>query len=420
VRANAFPVCSLGTCGSTCRPGFGECDGNEANGCEESLATSTLHCGSCGRTCVVPNASAACAASTCAIASCNAGFADCNMSPGDGCEVNTNTTVTSCGSCGRGCAVANGTAGCAGGACTVAACSVGFGNCNGSAADGCEVNLLSTVASCGSCGRACAVANGTAGCAAGACTVAACNAGFANCNASATDGCEVNLRTDVNNCGACGARPTEVCDGVDNNCNGAVDEGCPTGLANLTTLSFQSASWGGGGGSSYGLQCPSGQVVTGIFGRSGGLLDAVGIACGTPRLVEDRSVVPFRYRIDVTAASTVGAVGGGGGGAFRYNCPANSMAMRVRGRAGGFVDQLRIECYRWDVENAAGIGWRIVRSGATGISGTYGGGGGTAFDYTCPSAGGGQPSALRRFFGGEGGVVDRIGVWCTWPLLTRR
>ncbi len=49
-----------------------------------------------------------------------------------------------------------------------------------------------------------------------------------------------------------------------------------------------------------------------------------------------------------------------------------------------------------------------------------GGGGGTAFDYTCPSAGGGQPSAVRRFFGGEGGVVDRIGVWCTWPLLTRR
>jgi hypothetical protein len=250
--------------------------------------------------------------------------------------------------------------------------------------------------------------------------VAACNAGFANCNASATDGCEVNLRTDVNNCGACGARGTEVCDGADNNCNGAVDEGCPTGVSGLTTFDFQSTAWGGGGGGGYDMQCPAGQFVTGIFGRSGSLLDAVGIVCGTPRFVEDRSVTPYRYRIDVAPAGTVGSVGGGGGGAFRYDCPANSMAMRALGRAAGYVDQFRVECYRWDVENAAGVGWRVVRSGATGISGAYGGGGGGAFDYTCPSAGGGQPSAMRRVFGGAGGYIDRIGVWCTWPVLNLR
>ncbi|MFO0624533.1 MAG: hypothetical protein U0325_02875 [Polyangiales bacterium] len=39
----------LGRCENTCRPGFGECDGNDANGCESNLATSTSHCGGCGR-----------------------------------------------------------------------------------------------------------------------------------------------------------------------------------------------------------------------------------------------------------------------------------------------------------------------------------------------------------------------------------
>jgi len=31
-----------------------------------------------------------------------------------------------------------------------------------------------------------------------------CVAGFANCNGYAADGCEVNLMTDPSNCGSCG------------------------------------------------------------------------------------------------------------------------------------------------------------------------------------------------------------------------
>jgi alpha-tubulin suppressor-like RCC1 family protein len=64
---------------------------------------------------------------------------------------------------------------------------------------------------CGACGRGCSVANGDAGCVAGACVAAACNAGFADCDANAANGCEVDVRGDVNNCGRCGQRCAIAC-----------------------------------------------------------------------------------------------------------------------------------------------------------------------------------------------------------------
>jgi hypothetical protein len=72
------------------------------------------------------------------------------------------------------------------------------------AANGCEVDLRTTVTSCGACGRACALANATAGCAAGACTVASCSAGFGDCDMSPLNGCETDTRTSRSHCGACG------------------------------------------------------------------------------------------------------------------------------------------------------------------------------------------------------------------------
>jgi hypothetical protein len=247
-----------------------------ANGCEVNTNTSVAHCGRCGGRCADPaRGTATCASGACALASCDPGFADCNLALGDGCEVNLNTTVAHCGACGRACNLPNATAVCAAGACGIGACNPGFGDCDGMAANGCETNLGTTVGSCGACGRACSVANGTAACAAGACAVAACDAGFANCDLSAANGCEVNTRTDAANCNACGMRctlpgGTNVCTGGVcmvstcaaglGNCDLNASNGCETTLA--TTLAHCGAC---------GNRCPT---------PTNGAASCVGGACG--------------------------------------------------------------------------------------------------------------------------------------------
>jgi hypothetical protein len=64
------------------------------------------------------------------------------------------------------CGVANGQPVCAAGTCGVQSCFAGFANCDGIAANGCERNVLQDTANCGACGIVCAV--GTS-CMAGSC-----------------------------------------------------------------------------------------------------------------------------------------------------------------------------------------------------------------------------------------------------------
>lgn len=83
--ANADPTCDGTRCGTRCRPGFADCDGNLSNGCEADLSTPTS-CGRCGTLCPArPNAAAACRSNLCAI-TCVSGYADCNGNTDDGCE----------------------------------------------------------------------------------------------------------------------------------------------------------------------------------------------------------------------------------------------------------------------------------------------------------------------------------------------
>ncbi|MFO0652356.1 MAG: hypothetical protein U0326_39420, partial [Polyangiales bacterium] len=118
----------------------------------------------------------------------------------------TNTSIdpTNCGACGTVCSLPNATEFCLTGRCGVAACDTGFGDCNATASDGCEVNLTNTLSNCGRCGNVCpTAANATTTCASGVCGFT-CNTNFGDCNGVASDGCEVDLRTNSSNCGACG------------------------------------------------------------------------------------------------------------------------------------------------------------------------------------------------------------------------
>ena len=83
-------------------------------------------------------------------------------------------------------------------------CAPGFADCNGSSMDGCEVNLFTSASDCGSCGNVCVFPNAIAGCNAGVCTIFSCSAGYLNCDNATANGCEINIITDSNNCGACG------------------------------------------------------------------------------------------------------------------------------------------------------------------------------------------------------------------------
>lgn len=60
---HATAVCHLGVCAPQgCQPGFGDCDGRAANGCETDLTADAEHCGACGNACAqgVPCVAGAC------------------------------------------------------------------------------------------------------------------------------------------------------------------------------------------------------------------------------------------------------------------------------------------------------------------------------------------------------------------------
>jgi hypothetical protein len=90
------------------------------------------------------------------------------------------------------------------GACTIAACKAGYIDCNKSDSDGCEVDVSVDVANCGLCGTVCAVeSNSTPLCVHEACALA-CKDGFGDCDLKYSNGCEATLTTDAKNCGHCG------------------------------------------------------------------------------------------------------------------------------------------------------------------------------------------------------------------------
>lgn len=131
-------------------------------------------------------------------------------------------TCTTAGDYGNAvaCSVANGVASCNAGACGVASCNPGFGNCDAVATNGCEVNLNAPGACGTTCANriACSMTNGVPSCPNGAC-VMACYAGYGDCSTAANDGCEKVLNS-VTSCGTCGN--VSMCNAPAQKCAGGV------------------------------------------------------------------------------------------------------------------------------------------------------------------------------------------------------
>ncbi len=223
---NASQACTAGACVlGACDTGFKNCDGDPANGCETNLQDDPANCGACGVTCVTPHATPACDMGTCAVATCDSGWTDCNDDPTDGCEANLLSDPMNCGSCGTACPCF--LLPCAMGTCADIDCQgEGLAHCPGDPLDQCPT-VLGTNKNCNFCGDTCDLANATSNCDPNdmpcpaprfVCDLVGCNAGFADCNLVAANGCETSTSTDPNNCGSCGnvcpsgPHSTAVCD----------------------------------------------------------------------------------------------------------------------------------------------------------------------------------------------------------------
>jgi hypothetical protein len=198
-------------CGPECPDGFANCDKQNTNACEINVRTDVLNCGSCGNACDLPHATPECSAGECRITTdgCEAGFADCNGLPEDGCEVNLAQDKDNCGVCNKVCPALNGAPFCAASACQIT-CSQGFDDCDDNRDNGCEKDVSRDVNNCGECNKKCTPQNGgTSYCKNDTCGETICPAGFGDCNGEPDDGpngngCEVDLRIDENNCNTCG------------------------------------------------------------------------------------------------------------------------------------------------------------------------------------------------------------------------
>jgi len=294
--ANATPLCIASTCQmGACNAGFGNADGLTGNGCECTITNGGVeacdgvdnncdgnvdetfdtqndpaHCGNCTTTCSYANATALCVSGGCQMGVCDAGFADVDGLPGNGCEYscpvsppqaetcnniddncdgnvdetfNLQTDPTHCGNCTTVCSYANAQALCVAGGCQMGSCNAGFANVDGLSSNGCEYSCpvwppvaetcngvddnCNGVADenfdtqndpthCGNCTTVCSYNNAQALCVGGACQMGACDADYRDNNTNPSDGCEYG----------CPITPpvAETCDGQDNDCDGDIDE----------------------------------------------------------------------------------------------------------------------------------------------------------------------------------------------------
>lgn len=185
-------TCTMGMC--ACPMGQTSCGTGAAATCVDTTS-SAANCGACGTACPMGQV---CSMGMCRVdCTMPAGLTACGTGATMTCA-NLQTSEANCGMCGNACAT--------GSSCTmgVCACPAGQLACGMGAAARC-INVASDATNCGACGNSCVgrpnTMTGT--CDSGAC-ILVCNPGTANCDNDPTNGCEVILNANNQNCGSCG------------------------------------------------------------------------------------------------------------------------------------------------------------------------------------------------------------------------
>lgn len=154
---------------------------------------------------------------------------------------------------------------------------------------------------------------------------------------------------------------------------------------------------GGSGGSGFTRSCGSGKVLTGLFGREGMWVDAIGVLCR-----------PVSSNGTLGTQSTVGsAAGGGGGTSASVSCASGTVVSEIFIRAGSLVNSVSITCRHWDAstrkfggplpDNNPGIGRMLT--------------GGSDYRHKCELAT--QP--VNGIRGRAAASVDALGAICDEP-----
>jgi hypothetical protein len=253
--AGACPyVCAAGSCSGICTPGAKQCAEQVAQSCDATGQWQSAP--PCQYVCAAGDCTGVCApgSTQCSGQTTQACDATGQWQPGMACLTNKvccggacvdpTNDPNNCAACGNACNLVNASAVCVGGLCAINTCQVNYGDCNADPTDGCEVNLQTDVLHCGVCNRACSAFHvASKSCTAGACD-STCALGYANCvqppAALADDGCERNVASNDTSCGGCGnnclsqgaALQCGLKSGQPNQCICGSSMDCELGMAN--------------------------------------------------------------------------------------------------------------------------------------------------------------------------------------------
>jgi hypothetical protein len=150
-----------------------------------------------------------------------------------------------------------------------------------------------------------------------------------------------------------------------------------------------SGAVGGTGGTHFFSRCPDGQMVVGLAGRSGTIIDRVAPLCVALSMEERWIGEPIEGP----------GAGGPGGGPFRAVCPRDMVVTQFSGLGGEFVVNLRLACSfpaRRDVNPT----WLATVGGQTNVGSTAGG--------SCE----GDNTLSSAITGASGQFVNRFALAC--------
>jgi hypothetical protein len=101
-----------------------------------------------------------------------------------------------------------------------------------------------------------------------------------------------------------------------------------------TTVDPLAGTVGGPGGRFYATRCPDNQMLVGVAGRSGTVIDQIAPVC----------VAFDRHDRWIGEPVVGGAEGGKGGGPFMTVCPRNTLVTGFTSVGGEFVVNIRLQC----------------------------------------------------------------------------